>query len=80
MQLSFVEQLGIIPLSEHLIGGDSDGIGKIQASCLVYHRDPERAFGVLHQKLLGQALGFLSEKQVGIVGIFNVGMAVGAFG
>ena len=77
VELAFGEELGVVPLAEHLVAADGDGVREIQRPCLVNHRDAYTAIGVLHENMLGDAAGLLAEDDVRAVGVadFAVRMA-----
>ena len=79
VQLALVLQVGVFPLPEHLVGGDSDRVWKVKAARLVYHRYAQSFVGVSHQHMLGQSARFLSENQKAVVGEAYVAVAVSAF-
>ena len=79
MQLAVGQELGIIPLSEHLIRRYGDGVREVEAPRILDHRDTHAVVAVFEQKALGQAARLLAEYEKSVVGIAYVCMAVEGF-
>ena len=80
VQLAFGLQLRIIPLAEHLIAADGNGVREVQRPCLVDHRDAHTAVGVLHEHVLRDAARLLAEDDVRAVGIADLAVLVTRLG
>ena len=80
VELAFGEQLGVIPLAEHLVAADGDGVRKVQRTRFIDHRDADAAVGVSHENVLGDAARFFAEDDVRAVGVGDFAVLVARFG
>ena len=65
-------ELGVIPLAEHLVTADGDGVREIQRTRFINHRDTDAAVGVFHENVLGDTARFLAEDDVRAVGVGDI--------
>ena len=79
MQLSFLYELGIVPLTKYLVGSDCDSVRQIEASDYSSHRHSHTVVVVVLEQFFGQALCFLAENEVAVVRIFNIRMSLLCF-
>ena len=80
VELAFYQQLGVIPLAEHLVAADSDGVREVEGARFIDHRDADAAVGIAHQHVLGDAARFLAENDIGAVRVAYVAVLVTRFG
>lgn len=57
-----------VVLAQYLVYGDSRGVGQIQTSQTVPHRYSQTPIVIFEQKILGQTLCLLAEKEIAAVG------------
>lgn len=69
VELTFGLKGGVIPLAEHLVATDSDGVCEVERSRLVDHRDADTAVRIAHEHMLGDTARFFAENDVGAVGV-----------
>ena len=82
MQLALAQHAGVIPLAQHLVHADRDGVGKVEAAGIrvVAHGNAHAVLPVGAQQLLRQARRLLSEHQVTAVRILRLGMRPACLG
>lgn len=72
VELALGLELGVIPLAEHLVTADGDGVREIQRTRFINHRDTDAAVGVFHENVLGDTARFLAEDDVRAVGVGDI--------
>lgn len=80
VEFAFGEKCGVVPLSEHLIAADGDGVREVQRARLVNHRNPHTAVGIFHQHMLGDSARFLAEDDIRAVGVADVRVLMSRLG
>lgn len=80
VELTFGLQGGVIPLAEHLVTADGDGVREVERARFIDHRDADAAVGVAHEHMLGDTARFLAEDDVGAVGVAYVAVLVTRLG
>lgn len=80
VELAFGLEGGVIPLAEHLVAADSDGVREVEGARLVDHRDADASVGIAHEYMLGDAARFFAENDVGAVGVAHLAVLVTRLG
>lgn len=80
VELAFGLQGGVIPLAEHLVATDGDGVRKVERARFIDHRDADAAVGVAHEHMLGDTACFFAENDVRAVGVAYVAVLAARLG
>lgn len=80
VELALGLELGVIPLAEHLVAADGDGVRKVQGTRFIDHRDADASVGVAHEHMLGDAACFFAENDVRAVGVAHLAVLMARLG
>ena len=79
-ELTLTGEVGVVPLAEDLVNGDSYRVREVQTSQLVPHGYAKAVIGVIVKERFGKSLVLTTENQVGIIGVFRVAVDVESLG